>query len=72
MTGGDLHVRQWNPAAPQGMNAPSSMRSSPRVADSVLITTWHDSPDEIDSGHLPALSHPKELANRILAYLAES
>jgi pimeloyl-ACP methyl ester carboxylesterase len=25
-------------------------------------------PDEIDSGHLPALSQPKELARRLLAY----
>jgi pimeloyl-ACP methyl ester carboxylesterase len=25
-------------------------------------------PDEIDSGHLPALSHPKELADRLHAY----
>ena len=27
-------------------------------------------PDEIDSGHLPALSHPQELAERLLAYVA--
>jgi pimeloyl-ACP methyl ester carboxylesterase len=26
-------------------------------------------PDEIDSGHLPALAHPKELAERLVAYL---
>ncbi len=29
-------------------------------------------PDEIDSGHLPALSRPKELAERLLTYLAEA
>jgi pimeloyl-ACP methyl ester carboxylesterase len=28
-------------------------------------------PDEMDSGHLPALSHPRELAERLLAYRAE-
>ncbi|HEY3671627.1 MAG TPA: alpha/beta hydrolase [Acidimicrobiia bacterium] len=28
-------------------------------------------PDEMDSGHLPALSRPHELAQRLLAYLAE-
>jgi pimeloyl-ACP methyl ester carboxylesterase len=28
-------------------------------------------PDEIDSGHTPALSRPKELADRLDAYLAE-
>lgn len=27
-------------------------------------------PDEMDSGHLPALSHPGELADRLLAYVA--
>lgn len=29
-------------------------------------------PDEIDAGHLPALSRPEELAERLLAYLAEA
>ncbi len=29
-------------------------------------------PDEMESGHLPALAHPKELAERLLAYAAES
>jgi pimeloyl-ACP methyl ester carboxylesterase len=28
-------------------------------------------PDEIDGGHCPALSRPRELAERLLAYLAE-
>jgi hypothetical protein len=28
-------------------------------------------PDEIDAGHLPALSRPKELAARLLGYVAE-
>ena len=28
-------------------------------------------PDEMDSGHLPALSHPKELADRLHAYATE-
>jgi pimeloyl-ACP methyl ester carboxylesterase len=28
-------------------------------------------PDEIDAGHLPALARPKELAARLLAYVAE-
>ena len=28
-------------------------------------------PDEMDGGHLPALSHPHELAERLLQYLAE-
>jgi pimeloyl-ACP methyl ester carboxylesterase len=28
-------------------------------------------PDEMDSGHTPALSHPKELAERLEAYAAE-
>jgi pimeloyl-ACP methyl ester carboxylesterase len=28
-------------------------------------------PDEIDGGHTPALSHPKELAGRLEAYVAE-
>jgi hypothetical protein len=28
-------------------------------------------PDEIDGGHTPALSRPKELAVRLLAYAAE-
>ena len=28
-------------------------------------------PDEIDGGHLPALSRPQELASRLLAYLGE-
>ena len=28
-------------------------------------------PDELDSGHLPALAHPKELAERLLAYWEE-
>jgi pimeloyl-ACP methyl ester carboxylesterase len=28
-------------------------------------------PDEIESGHLPTLSRPKELAERLDAYLAE-
>jgi len=28
-------------------------------------------PDEMDSGHLPALSHPEELSQRLLAYLAD-
>jgi len=28
-------------------------------------------PDEIDGGHLPALSRPRELAQRLLGYLAE-
>ena len=28
-------------------------------------------PDEIDSGHTPALSHPRELADRLEAYAAE-
>ena len=28
-------------------------------------------PDEIDSGHTPALSHPRELADRLDAYSAE-
>jgi len=26
-------------------------------------------PDEMDGGHLPALAHPEELADRLLAYL---
>lgn len=29
-------------------------------------------PDEMDSGHLPALAHPKELVNRLEAYRAAS
>jgi len=29
-------------------------------------------PDEIDSGHCPALAHPKELANRLEAFRIES
>ena len=29
-------------------------------------------PDEMESGHLPALAHPKELAERLLAYADES
>ncbi|MEP6659427.1 MAG: alpha/beta hydrolase [Acidimicrobiales bacterium] len=29
-------------------------------------------PDEIDSGHLPAFSHPKELAARLHAYASET
>jgi hypothetical protein len=28
-------------------------------------------PDEMDSGHLPALSRPKELVDRLEAYRAE-
>jgi hypothetical protein len=28
-------------------------------------------PDEIDGGHLPALAHPQELAERLEAYRAE-
>jgi hypothetical protein len=28
-------------------------------------------PDEIDSGHLPALSRPAELAERLITYAAE-
>jgi pimeloyl-ACP methyl ester carboxylesterase len=28
-------------------------------------------PDEMDSGHLPALAHPTELSRRLLAYAAE-
>ena len=28
-------------------------------------------PDEMDGGHLPALAHPRELAERLLAYRAE-
>ena len=28
-------------------------------------------PDEMDGGHLPALSRPEELAQRLLRYLAE-
>ena len=28
-------------------------------------------PDEMDGGHLPALAHPHELAQRLLGYLAE-
>ena len=28
-------------------------------------------PDEMDGGHLPALSRPQELAQRLLGYLAE-
>lgn len=28
-------------------------------------------PDEMDSGHLPALARPDELADRLLAYVAE-
>ena len=28
-------------------------------------------PDEIDSGHTPALSHPRELVLRLKAYRAE-
>jgi hypothetical protein len=29
-------------------------------------------PDEIDGGHTPALSRPKELAERLQAYAAEA
>jgi hypothetical protein len=29
-------------------------------------------PDEIASGHTPALSHPRELARRLEAYRAEA
>ena len=28
-------------------------------------------PDEMDGGHLPALSHPRELVQRLEAYRAE-
>jgi hypothetical protein len=28
-------------------------------------------PDEMDGGHLPALAHPTELAERLLGYLDE-
>jgi pimeloyl-ACP methyl ester carboxylesterase len=38
-----------------------------RVARERLAIT----PDEIDSGHTPALSHPKELADYLQAYAAE-
>jgi pimeloyl-ACP methyl ester carboxylesterase len=38
-----------------------------RVARERLGTT----PDEIDGGHTPALSRPKELSERLLAYAAE-
>jgi pimeloyl-ACP methyl ester carboxylesterase len=38
-----------------------------RVARERLGTT----PDEIEGGHTPALSHPKELAERLQAYAAQ-
>ncbi len=28
-------------------------------------------PDEMDGGHLPALGHPRELVERLVAYRAE-
>ena len=42
------------------MHAVRAMNSSPTVQQST--------PDEMDSGHLPALAHPKELAERVMSY----
>lgn len=42
-------------------------RFLPRVARERLAIT----PNEIDSGHTPALSRPKELADYLEAYVAE-
>ncbi|HWE67707.1 MAG TPA: alpha/beta hydrolase [Acidimicrobiales bacterium] len=38
----------------------------------VVLQRLGITPDEMDSGHLPALSHPEELADRLLAYAATS
>jgi hypothetical protein len=37
-----------------------------------LESAWGSPPDEIDDGHTPALSRPKELAERLEAYAAQA
>lgn len=43
----------------------------PRESWRVVRERLGSKPDEMDSGHLPALAHPDELTDRLLAYGAE-
>jgi len=59
------------PTSPRGCCSAATTACSAAFVGRVARERLGITPDEIDGGHTPALSRPKELAERLEAYAAE-